>query len=277
MDPEKDQVEDDQKTESEGAKASDDSDFELEIVDDTPEEDRGRPRRPEGAEPEIPEDDEIANYSDSVQKRIKKLKFEFHEERRRAEEAQRLRDEAISYAERAAKEAERYRNMVSEGEGVLYQQAESRIDAQLAAAKQAYKEAYESGDSDKLLDASEKLTALQNEKYRVSTYKQQQAQRRAMAQRQAEYQAQQPQQPQQPQVPKPSPAAQEWAEKNPWFNSDKMMTAYAFGVHEDLVTNGVQPDTEEYYRQIDENMRKRFPEKFEAEENGETQPRKVRS
>lgn len=251
---------------------SDDNDFELEIVDDTPEEDRGRPRRPEGAEPEVPDDDEIENYSDTVQKRIKKLKYEFHEERRRAEEAKRLQDEAIAQAKRATEEAERLRKMVDEGSTLLYSQAEGRVDAMLAQAKRDYKEAYELGDSDKLLEAQEKLANLQNEKFRISQYKQQ-----PRPQPQAAPQAQQPQQPQQPQAPKPSDRAVRWAQKNTWFQKDSRMTAYAFGVHEDLIRNqGVQPDSDEYYRQIDAEMRKMFPDNFEAAPDaGDTPPRKA--
>ena len=78
---------------------SQDDGFEIEVVDDTPEEDRGKPRRAEGAEPQIPNDEEIENYNENVQKRIKQLKYEFHEERRAKEEAARLHDEALRYAE----------------------------------------------------------------------------------------------------------------------------------------------------------------------------------
>jgi len=262
-----DQIEDDdQEVEVE---SSGDDDFELEIVDDTPEEDRGRARRAEGAEPEIPDDDEIENYSESVQKRIKKLKYEFHEERRAREEASRLSDEAIAQAQRATQEAERLRKMVNEGQTVLYSQAEGRVEAQLAAIKREYKEAYESGDSDKLLEAQEKLSTLQNEKYRLTQYKSQPQQQRQPQQQPA----QQPQQ--RPQAPKPTASALEWAEKNTWFQKDPMMTSFVYGVHQDLVQNkGVQPDTDEYYRQIDKNMRKRFPENFE-EVSGDPSPRKA--
>ena len=97
----------------------DDSGFELEIVDDTPEEDKGKPRRAEDAEAQIPEDDEIANYSERVQKRIKQLKFEFHEERRRKEEASRLREEAVNYARNITEENKKLRKSLEEGEGVL--------------------------------------------------------------------------------------------------------------------------------------------------------------
>jgi len=147
------------------------NELEVDVVDDTPEADKGKPRRAEDAEPQIPEDDEIANYSENVQKRIKQLKYEFHEERRRKEEASRLQDEAVNYARKVYEENQKLRKTLEEGEGVLVEQAKDRVAAQLDRAKSEYKEAYETGDPDKLIEAQEKLTALQNEKFRVESYK----------------------------------------------------------------------------------------------------------
>ena len=108
-----------------------DDGFEIEVVDDTPEEDRGKPRRAEGSEPQIPDDDEIENYNDNVQKRIKQLKFEYHEERRAKEEAARLQDEALRYAEQIKQENDRLKKTLTDGEAVLVNQAKGRVDAQL--------------------------------------------------------------------------------------------------------------------------------------------------
>ena len=118
-------------------------DFEVEIADDTPEEDKGRPRRAADAEADIPEDEELEKHSDSVQKRIKKLKFEYHEERRRKEEAEREREVAVQYAESQKNEAARLRKNLSEGEGVLVNEAKARVASELNSAERAYKEAYE--------------------------------------------------------------------------------------------------------------------------------------
>jgi hypothetical protein len=120
----------------------DNTEFEVDIIDDTPDEDKNKPRRADDAEAQIPEDDEIANYSENVQKRIKQLKFEYHEERRRKEEAARLQDEAVDYARKVYEENQRLRKTLQEGEGVLVQQAKSRVEAELDRAKAAYKEAY---------------------------------------------------------------------------------------------------------------------------------------
>lgn len=234
----------------------DDSGFELEIVDDTPEEDKGKPRRAEDAEAQIPEDDEIANYSESVQKRIKQLKFEFHEERRRKEEAARIRDEAVNYAKTITEENKKLRKSLEEGEGVLVEQAKGRVDAELERAKLSYKEAYETGDPDKLIEAQEKLSALQNEKFRVESFKPTPSAEQKMP---AHLEAK-------PEVQEPDSRTKEWASKNEWFGSDTEMTGYAFGVHERLVREGVHTSSDEYYQKIDEAMRRTFPDKFDEQQ-----------
>jgi len=230
------------------------NELEVDIVDDTPEQDKGKPRRAEEAEAQIPEDDEIANYSDNVQKRIKQLKFEYHEERRRKEEASRLQEEAVEYARKVQEENQKLRKTLHEGEGVLVEQAKDRVAAQLDRAKADYKEAYETGDPDKLIEAQEKLTALQNEKFRVESYKPK-PEPKAEAPIKLEPK---------PKVPEPDARTQEWAKQNEWFGNDSAMTGYAFGIHETLVKEGLNPQSQadEYYSRIDAEMRQRFPDKF---------------
>ena len=232
----------------------DNTEFEVDIIDDTPDEDKNKPRRADDAEAQIPEDDEIANYSENVQKRIKQLKFEYHEERRRKEEAARLQDEAVDYARKVYEENQKLRKTLEEGEGVLVEQAKSRVEAELERAKSAYKEAYETGDPDKLIDAQEKLNSLQNEKFRVESYKpkpQQVQEEPVQLQRK-------------PKVPEPDAKTKAWASENEWFGNDSEMTGYAFGVHESLVRQGINPQSQadEYYNRIDQSMRQRFPDKF---------------
>jgi len=232
----------------------DDSDFEIEVVDDTPEEDRDKPRRAEGAEPNVPDDDEVKSYSEGVQKRIKQLKFEYHEERRAKEEASRLQEEALRYAQQIKQENEKLLKQLDEGRNVLVDQAKGRVSAELDKAKAAYKSAYESGDPDALLAAQEQLTILQNEKVRYDSYK---PEPRPEPAPQPQYQQQTPQ------PPRPSDRALEWAKRNDWFEKDSEMTGYAYGLHQKLVQNGVAPDSEEYYNEIDTAVRRVFPEKFD--------------
>jgi len=249
-----------------------DSGFDIEILDDTPEEDRDKPRRAEGSEPEVPKDSEIENYGENVQKRIKQLKYEYHEERRAKEEAARLREEAVTFAQKTYEENKKLRKALEEGEGVLVEQAKGRVESELELAKKSYKEAYELGDPDKLLDAQERLSKAQYDRNQVESYK-------------PSYPEPEPEQQPAPQpAPQPvrraDPKAEEWAKDNDWFNRDTEMTGYAFGVHEKLVREeGLDPsrDAEEYYRRIDESMRSRFPDKFGVEEIEEAPQRQAGS
>jgi hypothetical protein len=233
----------------------DDLEFEIEIIDDTPDQDKGRPRRPEGAAPEIPEDDDLENYSEGVKKRISKLKYEFHEERRRGEEAVRLRDEAVAYAKRQHDETTSLRKRLEQGDTALLTQAQQRIKIQGEQIKARMKTAYEAGDTDAYITASSDLVDLKAEEHRVSAYKPQPAPQQA---------APAPAPAPRPQVKPPSQQAQTWATKNEWFGKDEDMTALAFGVHERVVRQGVAPDSEAYYTAIDAAVKQRFPEKFAA-------------
>lgn len=239
--------------------APDTDEFEIEVVDDTPEEDRGRPRRPEGVEPELPSDDDLEQHSEGVRKRIQKLKYEYHEERRQREEAQRQKDEALEFAKRVKADADRLRDQLRRGDEALVTQAKERLKSQLEQAQSRLRAAHDAGDTEAIVQASTQIAELKAEESRISG--------RWPAQQvlpnQPQQQPQQPQQPQQrPEIREPSTAAKVWAAKNPWFGSDEVMTALAFGVHEQLIKQGVAPDSEAYYSQIDTAMRKRFPEKF---------------
>ena len=226
-------------------------DLELDIVDDTPEGDRNKQRRPEGVEPDLPEDSEIEKYSESVQKRIKKLKYEFHEERRQKEEAQRIRDEAVRVAQEAFKRHEEIRQKYSAGEKVLVDQAKNRNEAELARAKDLYKKAFEAGDADKLAEAQEVIARLAAEKRDIETYRPQE-----LPQMEAP----------KPQAPRPSQKAEEWAKSNTWFMQDRDMTNYAFVVDERLKRQGVAPDSDEYYEKLNASLKKEFPDRFSRDE-----------
>ena len=238
------------------------SNLEVEIEDDTPEQDKGKPRRADSEAPDVPEDDEVAQYSDNVQKRIKKLKYEYHEERRAKEEAERIREEAMRYAEAVHNENSSLKKTLEQGEGVLVEQAKGRLQAEIDKAKIAYKQAYESGDPDKLVEAQENLSNLQSEKYRVESYKptprQQVAPPQQLQKQQQQQQAQQQSQ--------PTEADLGWVDQNPWFGPNKEMTGFAYGVHDRLLEAGVAAGSKLYYDSIDEAMQSRFPEEFGEEE-----------
>jgi hypothetical protein len=232
--------------------------IEVEIQDDTPEEDRGRPRKAESESesdtPAVEEDDDDADlgkHSESVQKRIKKLKFEYHEERRRKETADREREAAVQYAQQIKGENDRLRKNLNEGESVLITQAKARIASELVGAKAAYKAAYEAGDADAVLAANERLMKLQNESSRVDNWTPPKQQAQAAPVPQATH------------VPEPDPRAKAWVEKNSWFNEDRGMQRFAMLIHEELVENGVDSTSNSYYSRIDAAMRQRYPDRFD--------------
>ena len=151
------------------AKTDEDDDFEIEVVDDTPADDKGRPRRAEGVAPEIPEDDELADYSEGVKKRISKLRYEFHEERRRADEAGRLRDEAVSHAQRQQEEISGYRKRIADGDAAFVSQAQQRVKSSLTQVQARMKAAHEAGDSDAFVTASTELADIKAEEGRLAS------------------------------------------------------------------------------------------------------------
>ncbi len=245
-----------------------DDSFEIEVSDDTPEEEK--PRLAEDREPEVPSDDEIDKYSVGVQKRINKLKFEAQEQERQKLEAHRLQEEALRYAQQIKSENEQLRKNLDAGEETLIGQAKGRIEAQLDKAKSAYKAAYESGDPDALIEAQEQLTTLKVEADRVNNYK---PQVRTAPQQQPQYA--QPT----PQANKPDVKALEWGKKNTWFENPETpeMTGFAYGVHQKLVQSGIDPRSDSYYDEIDKAMRKAFPDKFDDGQIEEEAPQRQSS
>lgn len=241
----------------------DNDELQIEVQDDTPEKDRGKPKAPDKTE-DGADDDDLEGYSDSVKKRISKLKFDQHSERRAKEEAVRLREEALAYAQKIRNENEELRKAYSEGETAFVSQTKARVESELAATRTAYKAAYESGDADAVLAAQEKLFQLQGQAERVANYKPRPAaEPEALPTKQAA-----------PNIPKPDDRAMKWAEENPWFMKDKAMTGYAMGLHEDLVAEGVDPTSDLYYSKINAAVRRTFPDKFDDGNTEEKAPRR---
>jgi hypothetical protein len=240
--------------------------LEIEIVDDVEEDDKPRVSEKDYTGPEIPEDDEIESYSERVQKRMKKLSFEAKEAERQRQALAREREELLRVSQTFHSENEKLRQQLQQNEGTLVAQAKARLEAQLAQAKASYKEAYELGDTEKMIEAQEKLTSLNNDMYRVNNYKPRPAQQPA---------PQAVQQPQRPQAPKLDERQERWLSDNDWYGKDRQMTAFALGVHEELVYNGVDPNSDKYYTEINSAVRKRFADKFEDDlEEVEVAPKK---
>jgi hypothetical protein len=230
---------------------SEPDELDIEVVDDTPKADRNRkPSEP----PADVTDDELEGYSEKVRNRIKHFSKGYHDERRAKEAALRERQELESLAQRLVEENKTLKGDVGTTREALLDQAKRVVDSELNGAKIAYKDAYESGDADRLLEAQEHLTTAKLKADKLDNFK-----LPSLQEEETEVQEPQPT-PQRVRDPK----AEAWVEENSsWFHVDDEMTAYAMGLHQKLVKSGVDPRTDEYYETIDARMRKVFPEEFD--------------
>jgi len=245
-------------------------DFDVEVEDDTPEEDRGREPLPNEIVKEL-EEDELEDYSTKVKTRLSQMKKVWHDERRAKEAAARERDESIQLAQKIINENKQLRSTLTTGETAYIEALKSSAERELELAKRDYRESYDSGDTDKMISAQERLTNAQLQAQRAFSYQPQYSQQQAQQARENALQEQQNTvySNSQPQVAKPDAKALSWQERNPWFGQDRVMTSLAWGLHEDLVTSGIDPRSDDYYRRIDSTMRKRFPEYFGSETQDE--------
>ena len=230
-------------------------DFDLEIEDDTPPQDRNREPLPKEVVEEL-ENDNLDEYSERVKQRLSQMKKVWHDERRAKEQADREREEAVKFAQQIAHENKKLKSSLSSGEEEYVKAVYSSIEQQFSTAQRDYREAYESGDTDKILNAQTRMNDAQLRLSQVQNYKPQ----FTNTLQEPENNVYIPQS--QPQVPKPDNRALKWQEKNDWFGSDEEMTSLALGLHEKLVRSGINPTSDEYYRRIDGTMQKRFPEYF---------------
>ncbi len=235
------------------AKAED----EIEIVDDTPEQDRGR--KPLDSAPEDPSEDELAQYSESVKQRIQKFTKGYHDERRAKEAALREREEALKLAQSIIEENKRLKGSLGRGQEALLNQAKQAVSLELDQAKRKYKEAYDSGDSDAIVEAQEALTAAKIKADKIANFK--------PAPLQTEEKGVETQQI--VQAPSSDSKALAWQRQNQWFGTDEEMTSFALGLHQKLVRSGVDPQSDEYYERINSRVRQVFPDAFDPPEDTE--------
>jgi hypothetical protein len=227
-------------------------DFEIEIEDDTPEEDRGR--KPAAPVDEVT-DEELASYDEKVQKRIKKFTRGYHDERRAKEEAMREREAAENFARKVYEENKKLQLQLANGSKILVTQSKNAATKALQLAQEQYKKAYEEGDSNKLVEAQ---TAIAKAAVRVDKT----ASMKPIRVKEPAYTPA----PQQPDPPKINPRTKEWLDKNNgWFGVEEDMTSMAMGLDRKLQREYGADfiGTDEYFRTIDSTMRKRFPEHFD--------------
>lgn len=257
-----------QAKQEESKKAKAEPEFEIEEEDDTPPQDRNRDPLPKDIVDEL-ENDNLEDYSAKVKARLAQMKKVWHDERRAKEAADRERQEAVAIAQRIINENRQLKQTLSYGEEDYLKTLKEKYETDLTVAKRDYKEAYDLGDTDKIIEAQTRLNDVQfklssaagfKPQYKIDNTLQTQQNSGQLAQNNI-------------QVQKPDSRALEWQSKNTWFGQDEEMTSLALGLHEKLVRSGVSPANEDYYRRIDETMQKRFPEYFgESDDSLEDKP-----
>ena len=206
--------------------------------------------------------DELDEVSASVQKRIDKLTY-------RMREAERQRDEAVNYAQNLGENNSQLKEKLKNSDSSLFKEYDNRVQSEIDKAKIILREAQDSGDSDAVVNATEKLSRASAE---AENLRRLSAQQQVRQQRQAQEVPVEPYQPTlQPQAAGPDPKAEKWAKNNEWFGDDQAMTFAAFGIHKELVDGGVDPTSNEYYDRVDEEMRNNFPHKFSEEQSAPVQ------
>jgi len=232
----------------------------IEVVDDTPRADRNRkPSEP----PEEVTQEELDQYSEKVRKRIKHFNKGYHDERRAKESAQREKDELERYTQTLVDENKELRGNVNKNQEALLEQAKQTISAELEQSKQEYKDAYEAGDTDRVVDAQERLTNAKLRADKLDDF---------------EFTPlQEEETPVKPQSNPSDPKVEAWVESNPWFKDNKEMRDVALAVHQSLVRDSVSPQSEEYYEAINARMRKFYPDYFGGNDEPEVERPKRRS
>tara|TARA_R110000744_G_scaffold161018_5_gene277449 strand:+ start:1114 stop:2127 length:1014 start_codon:yes stop_codon:yes gene_type:complete len=239
------------KAEAVDEETTDDSEYEVEVVDDTPKADRGR----KASEPPVDvTEEELEEYSGKVRNRIKHLSKGYHDERRSKEQALRERQELETFAQRLVDENKELKGTVGKNQTAMLDQAKRSVINELETAKTAYKEAYEAGDSDAVVTAQESLTSAKIKADRLNNFK-------LPALQEDDTPVTVPES-----APAVDPRAEDWAQANSWFGPDDEMTSFALGLHNKLVKSGVDPQSDDYYESLDSRMREVFPENFEGAE-----------
>ena len=235
------------------ASASEEQEIEIEIVDDTPEEDRKNATpMPKEIVDEI-ESDDLESYSGEAKQRLLQMKKVMHDERRAKEAALREQEEAFRVAQQLVEENKKLKGKLSNGEQTLVNTYKETVARELDDAKRAYKDAYDSGDSELLAEAQDKLFDVKMKAQDIARYRPEFSEE-ALQEQENNVQMQN--------QPKLEPKTQAWLDKNSWYGSDEDMSYLAMGIHRRLEKEGVALGSDHYFSVIDKEMRNRFPEKF---------------
>jgi hypothetical protein len=248
------------KKEAADYEVKEEKEVEIEVVDDTPKKDRNRKA---SAAPEDVTDEELENYSEKVRKRIQHFSKGYHDERRAKESAERERKELESYAKQLADENKTLQSKAAKSNKALIEQGRKTAEKDVNVAKYAYKKAYDAGNADKVLEAQEKLTDAKIKLDKLASIDS------SLQEDETPVQSQET-------AVQVDAKADKWAKDNTWFGSDDEMTAYAMGVHNKIVKEGVDPSSNEYYEKINSRMQSTFSEYFGEDGQPEEQETKKR-
>lgn len=235
-------------------------DIRVIVEDDTPEKDRGRPRRKEGHQPYDITDDEIAKYDDSVKGRIQKLRFEYHEERRLKEEAARRELAAIEYGRKLVAENARLNNILQQGEKTLIEIAKQKTQSSIMQAKRDLAEAHAAGDAERIAEATAEISKYSSEAEALNYQTPTNPQKLPTPEEATRAYQQQVLSNNRPQ---PHAKAVAWYNENKdWFDTDPIMQKYAMYLDGELIKRGSSPATDDHYEYIDRELRRAFPDRF---------------
>jgi len=230
--------------------------IEIEIEDDTPPEDQNRTPLPKEIVEELDKDD-LEEFSGEAKKKLLQMKKVYNDERRAKESADKERQEAVDFAQKIIEENKKLKNRLTTGEQSLVSSYKENITRELEEAKRSYKEAYDSGDSELLVNAQEKLTEVKLKSQELERYKPEFSEE-ALQSQENDVKIPQPQ--------RLDSKTQSWLDKNSWYGVDEDMSYLAMGVHRRLEREGVPIGSDHYFKSIDTEMRQRFPEKFGSSE-----------
>ena len=248
-----------------------DSDIEIDIVDDTPPEDRFIEPLPDDIKEDLEKADESQEYSKNVKTKFTQYKKAWHDERRAKEAALREQHETLEATQRILDENRRLKTMLHSGEKELISNYQASAELEVDKAERNYKEAYDAGDSDKLLEAQKELMRAEMKLDKAKNY------RPAVQTQENDVQTT----PQPPQTQQMDPKVASWVSRNPWFvDPNKLaMRKLAEGVHEELAVRYGKAyiGTDEYFKSIDKEVARRFPEEFAAaSKNDEEKPQRTK-
>lgn len=237
------------------------NEFEVEVEDDTPEEDRGRQPMPKELVDEL-DKDELEQYDEKTKQRLKQMRKVYHDERREKEAAIREQREAVTLAQRLLEENKRIKNVLTTGEKEYVHSMQQSATYELELAKKAYKQAYDEGDTDKVIEAQE---AMQNASYKLNQVKN--FKLPSLQDEEKGVQNQYTEQTQPAPVRQSDPKLEKWLDNNEWYGTNKVMTAAALAMHEDLVESGYKAGSDAYYNELDKTVRQTFRGYFSSDDS----------